>query len=51
MATIATINCSLVHKLISTVAGDVVIVISNWKSGSLNIGHRDERKREIEGIE
>ena len=48
MATNASINCSLLHKLLSTVAGGAVGVISNWKSGTLNI-YMDERKREIEG--
>ena len=40
------INCSLLHKLLSTVAGGVVGVISNWKSGTLNIYGLE--KKEIE---
>ena len=30
------INCSFLHKLLSTVPGGAAGVISNWKSGTLN---------------
>ena len=36
MATSASTNFTLLHKLLSTVAGGAVEVTSNWKSGTLN---------------
>ena len=45
MATNASINCSFLHKLLSTVAGGAVGVINNWKSGTLNIRMREKERQ------